>query len=96
MDNIFPETPYIFNITTTTGECSLEFPATQWHEPVKNVALLGNDLAIKDMQQYFQAHNIGMWGYPIESLDFCSPMDVHANLTTNQKYNHDDLIKDFM
>lgn len=95
MDDIFPETPYTFYIDTMTGCCRMEFPKTQYHEPVQNITLQGHDLAIQDVRDYFRSHNIGMWGYPIERLDFCSPMDIHANLTTNKTCYQDTLIRDF-
>ena len=95
MIDIFPKTKYTFYLDTLTGACQLDFPQTQYHEPVPGVALTGHELAIQEARDYFSQNNVGMWGYPIESLDFCAPLDVHANLLLNKNLSRSKLIRDF-
>ena len=90
----FPETPYAININTLSGSCIMEFLPTEWHMPA-NTKLTGNETAIQDIRNHFSEYSLGMWGYPIERLEFCSPMDIHANLTTNKTCYRNPLIRSF-
>ncbi len=90
--NVFPESPYTIYIGTRSGSCALEFVPTEWHIPA-DAKLSGHEVAIGELRSHFDQYPLGMWGYPIERLEFCSPMDIHANLTANQTCYQDPLIR---
>ena len=92
--SIFPITPYFIRVITLSGIVYLDFAPTQWHLP-SEVSIKGHATAVRDFRQHFEQYPCGMWGYPIERLEFCSPMDVHANLTANDSYYLDPLIDGF-
>ncbi len=90
----FPVTPYFIRVETLSGIVEMDFAATQWHLP-STVQLTGRQPAIDALQSHFNQYPCGMWGYPIEQLQYCSPMDIHANLTTNESYYNDPKIQKF-
>lgn len=90
----FPATPYFIQIETLSGIVEMDFTATQWHLP-SVVKLSGKKPAIDALQNHFEQYPCGMWGYPIERLEYCSPMDIHANLSTNESYYNDPKIQNF-
>ncbi len=86
--NVFPVTPYTVYAETSYGPVTLDFDATQWHLPAA-VKITGSNRAVESLKRHFNAYPYGMWGYPIEQLEYCSPMDIHANLVANENYYHD-------
>jgi len=78
--NNFPENDYSFYIKTVYGYCVMEFAATEWDEPA-SAKLTGETAAVDAVRRHFDTHSFGMWGYSIERPEYCSPMDIHANLT---------------
>jgi len=84
--NVFPVVPYLITIETLFGGVDMAFESTEWHLPAK-VTLTGSDAAVKALRYHFDRFPCGMWGYPIERLEFCSPMDIHANLTASNDVN---------
>jgi hypothetical protein len=57
--------------------------------------LEGPDTANLLLKKHFDSFPSGMWGYQIEGIDVCSPMDIHANLTLNQTLQQDSAIRGF-
>lgn len=87
----FPILPYLIVIDTLCGAVNLNFAATEYHLP-STVIITGSDNAVKMVRSHFGNYPTGMWGSPINTLDFSSPMDVLANLSTNAVYYLDPII----
>lgn len=92
--DVFPTLPYTIRIEMLSGLLILEFAETQWHLPAE-VKITGPVLAEAEFKHHLSAYPSGMWGYPIERLEFCSPMDIHANLVSNGTNYHNPAIQGF-
>jgi len=89
MDDLYPITPYTFEVDTAAGFIRIDLEPAEYDEPsaVKlTPALAGYQDPERELKGYFSSFGFGMRGVPV-GLDIAVPADIHHVLLMSQTYH---------